>query len=132
MLYKDVHLQKLVLGCTKLTRLKINVLKLGMLPNTTGNYLTYRQTKIHALRRQAESELIFSECSPFRFFIKMTSIFHSVFRKYSTLIKMSSTKPPNENETPKERKPGLRSVQTTMLFRAVNPELFIKPVRGSF
>ncbi|OPJ73317.1 small integral membrane protein 8 [Patagioenas fasciata monilis] len=47
--------------------------------------------------------------------------------KYSTLIKMSSTKPPNENETPKERKPGLRNVQTTMLFRAVNPELFIKP-----
>ncbi|NWH50871.1 SMIM8 protein, partial [Fregata magnificens] len=40
---------------------------------------------------------------------------------------MSSTKPPNENEIPKERKPGLRSVQTTMLFRAVNPELFIKP-----
>ncbi|XP_009473872.1 PREDICTED: LOW QUALITY PROTEIN: small integral membrane protein 8 [Nipponia nippon] len=40
----------------------------------------------------------------------MTSIFHSVFRKYSTFIKMSSTKPPNENETPK-----------------VNPELFIKP-----
>ncbi|XP_064912580.1 small integral membrane protein 8 [Columba livia] len=47
--------------------------------------------------------------------------------KYSTLIKMSSTKPPNENEAPKERKPGLRNVQTTMLFRAVNPELFIKP-----
>ncbi|NWI60633.1 SMIM8 protein, partial [Calyptomena viridis] len=40
---------------------------------------------------------------------------------------MSSTKLPNENEIPKERKPGLRSVQTTMLFRAVNPELFIKP-----
>ncbi|XP_030303488.1 small integral membrane protein 8 [Calypte anna] len=36
---------------------------------------------------------------------------------------MSSTKPPNENE----RKPGLSSVRTTMLFRAVNPELFIKP-----
>ncbi|KAK2524100.1 Smim8 [Columba guinea] len=47
--------------------------------------------------------------------------------KYSTLIKMSSTKPPNESEAPKERKPGLRNVQTTMLFRAVNPELFIKP-----
>ncbi|KAJ7403714.1 hypothetical protein WISP_149580 [Willisornis vidua] len=41
---------------------------------------------------------------------------------------MSSTKPPDENGTPKERKPGLRSVQTTMLFRAVNPELFIKPI----
>lgn len=27
------------------------------------------------------------------------------------------------------RTPGLRSVQTTTLFRAVNPELFIKPVR---
>lgn len=62
----------------------------------------------------------------------MTFIFHSIFRKYSTLIKMSSTKPPNENEAPKERKPGLRNVQTTMLFRAVNPELFIKPVRSSF
>uniref|UniRef100_A0A8D2NGA5 Small integral membrane protein 8 n=1 Tax=Zonotrichia albicollis TaxID=44394 RepID=A0A8D2NGA5_ZONAL len=45
---------------------------------------------------------------------------------------MPSTKPPNENETPTERKPGLRSVQTTMLFRAVNPELFIKPVRQLF
>ncbi|NXU09328.1 SMIM8 protein, partial [Pardalotus punctatus] len=40
---------------------------------------------------------------------------------------MPSTKPPNENETAKERKPGQRSVQATMLFRAVNPELFIKP-----
>ncbi|XP_053917161.1 small integral membrane protein 8 isoform X2 [Cuculus canorus] len=47
--------------------------------------------------------------------------------KYSTLIKMSSAKPPNENETPKERAPGLRGVRTTMLFRAVNPELFIQP-----
>lgn len=27
------------------------------------------------------------------------------------------------------RDPGLRSVRTTTLFRAVNPELFIKPVR---
>lgn len=27
------------------------------------------------------------------------------------------------------RNPGLRSVRTTTLFRAVNPELFIKPVR---
>ncbi|NXX58125.1 SMIM8 protein, partial [Scopus umbretta] len=40
---------------------------------------------------------------------------------------MSSTKPPNETETSKERKPGLRRVQTTMLFQAVNPELFLKP-----
>nr|XP_009937326.1 PREDICTED: small integral membrane protein 8 [Opisthocomus hoazin] len=48
-----------------------------------------------------------------RIFVKTTFIFHSVFRKYSTLIKMSSTKHPNENETPKERKPGLRSVRTT-------------------
>ncbi|XP_009705741.1 PREDICTED: small integral membrane protein 8 [Cariama cristata] len=54
----------------------------------------------------------------------MTSIFHSVFRKYSTLVKMSSTKAPNENETPKDRKPGLRSVRTTMLFRAVQPDFF--------
>uniref|UniRef100_A0A8C3BXC0 Small integral membrane protein 8 n=1 Tax=Cairina moschata TaxID=8855 RepID=A0A8C3BXC0_CAIMO len=36
-------------------------------------------------------------------------------------------KPLNENEKPKGRNPGLRGVQTTMLFRAVNPELFIKP-----
>lgn len=27
------------------------------------------------------------------------------------------------------RDPGLRGVRTTTLFRAVNPELFIKPVR---
>uniref|UniRef100_A0A8C9L694 Small integral membrane protein 8 n=1 Tax=Pavo cristatus TaxID=9049 RepID=A0A8C9L694_PAVCR len=45
---------------------------------------------------------------------------------------MSSSKTPNENETPKERNPGLRGTRTTTLFRAVNPELFIKPVRGSF
>ncbi|KFW10529.1 Small integral membrane protein 8, partial [Eurypyga helias] len=42
--------------------------------------------------------------------------------KYSALIKMPSTKPPSENETPTGRKPGLKS-----FFRAVNPELFIKP-----
>ncbi|XP_035175842.1 small integral membrane protein 8 [Oxyura jamaicensis] len=48
-------------------------------------------------------------------------------RKYSTSITMPSSKPLNENEKPKERNPGLRGVQTTMLFRAVNPELFIKP-----
>lgn len=28
------------------------------------------------------------------------------------------------------RTPGLRGAQTTTLFRAVNPELFIKPVRS--
>lgn len=77
-------------------------------------------------------EFAFSECSSSRFFTEMTPVFHSTSRKYSTLSNMSSTKPPNENETPKERKPGLRSVKTTMLFRAVNPELFIKPVRQSF
>lgn len=27
------------------------------------------------------------------------------------------------------REPGLRSVRTSTVFRAVNPELFIKPVR---
>lgn len=64
--------------------------------------------------------------------MQMTSIFHFVFRKYSTPITMSSSKPLNENEKPKERNPGLRGVQTTMLFRAVNPELFIKPVRSLF
>lgn len=62
--------------------------------------------------------------------MQMTSIFRSVFRKCSTSITMSSSKPLNENEKPKGRNPGLRGVQTTMLFRAVNPELFIKPVRG--
>ncbi|NWR71891.1 SMIM8 protein, partial [Centropus bengalensis] len=40
---------------------------------------------------------------------------------------MSPAKPPNGQEIPKDREPGLRSVRTTMLFRAVNPELFIKP-----
>ncbi|XP_009067635.1 PREDICTED: small integral membrane protein 8 [Acanthisitta chloris] len=40
---------------------------------------------------------------------------------------MSSTKPPNENAPPTGRQPGLKSVQTTLLFRAVNPELFIRP-----
>lgn len=50
----------------------------------------------------------------------------------SSLIKMSSApEPPNiKKEAPKERDgriPGLRGVRTTTLFRAVNPELFIKP-----
>ncbi|XP_038252443.1 small integral membrane protein 8 [Dermochelys coriacea] len=50
----------------------------------------------------------------------------------SSLIKMSSApEPPNiKKEAPKEkdsRIPGLRGVRTTTLFRAVNPELFIKP-----
>ncbi|XP_069462466.1 small integral membrane protein 8 isoform X1 [Ambystoma mexicanum] len=46
---------------------------------------------------------------------------------------MSSTpsEPPGlKNEPPKEsgyRNPGFRGVQTTSLFRAINPELFIKP-----
>ncbi|XP_077161053.1 small integral membrane protein 8 [Paroedura picta] len=45
---------------------------------------------------------------------------------------MSSASPPPDlqHEAPKEkdyRVPGLRSVRTTTLFRAVNPELFIKP-----
>ncbi|XP_024057592.1 small integral membrane protein 8 isoform X2 [Terrapene carolina triunguis] len=48
----------------------------------------------------------------------------------------SAPEPPNiKKEAPKEkdsRIPGLRGVRTTTLFRAVNPELFIKPVRGSF
>uniref|UniRef100_A0A8D0G4X4 Small integral membrane protein 8 n=1 Tax=Sphenodon punctatus TaxID=8508 RepID=A0A8D0G4X4_SPHPU len=43
----------------------------------------------------------------------------------------SAPEPPNvKNEALKEREyriPGLRSVRTTTLFRAVNPELFIKP-----
>ncbi|XP_037699840.1 small integral membrane protein 8 [Choloepus didactylus] len=37
-----------------------------------------------------------------------------------------------KNEPPKQkdfRNPGLRGVRTTTLFRAVNPELFIKPNR---
>ncbi|KAG8524495.1 Small integral membrane protein 8, partial [Galemys pyrenaicus] len=45
---------------------------------------------------------------------------------------MSSTPDPPKStkELPKEkdfRNPGLRGVRTTTLFRAVNPELFIKP-----
>ncbi|XP_069462471.1 small integral membrane protein 8 isoform X3 [Ambystoma mexicanum] len=49
------------------------------------------------------------------------------------LLGMSSTpsEPPGlKNEPPKEsgyRNPGFRGVQTTSLFRAINPELFIKP-----
>ncbi|XP_027625721.1 small integral membrane protein 8 isoform X2 [Tupaia chinensis] len=46
----------------------------------------------------------------------------------------SAPEPPTfKNEPHKEkdfRNPGLRSVRTTTLFRAVNPELFIKPVRN--
>ncbi|XP_063522465.1 small integral membrane protein 8 isoform X1 [Pongo pygmaeus] len=50
----------------------------------------------------------------------------------SSLIKMSSApEPPTfKKEPPKEKdfqSPGLRGVRTTTLFRAVNPELFIKP-----
>ncbi|XP_038617185.1 small integral membrane protein 8 isoform X2 [Tachyglossus aculeatus] len=50
----------------------------------------------------------------------------------SLLIKMSSAPEPpsSKNEPPKEkdyRIPGLRGARTTTLFRAVNPELFIKP-----
>nr|XP_034818390.2 small integral membrane protein 8 isoform X1 [Pan paniscus] len=50
----------------------------------------------------------------------------------SSLIKMSSApEPPTfKKEPPKEKEfqsPGLRGVRTTTLFRAVNPELFIKP-----
>lgn len=107
------------------------MLKLEMLVTPKAVVNTYIQSKIHAVRTHPECELILGECSSV-FFIIMTSTFYSVFRKYSTLTKMSSTNSPNASETPKERKPGLRSVQTTMLFRAVNPELFIKPVRGSF
>lgn len=58
-------------------------------------------------------------------------IFNFVFRRYSPTVEMSSSKTPHGNETPNERNPGLRGVRTTTLFRAVNPELFIKPVRGS-
>nr|XP_028578765.1 small integral membrane protein 8 isoform X2 [Podarcis muralis]XP_028578766.1 small integral membrane protein 8 isoform X2 [Podarcis muralis]XP_028578767.1 small integral membrane protein 8 isoform X2 [Podarcis muralis] len=43
----------------------------------------------------------------------------------------SAPQPPDlQHEAPKEkdyRTPGFRSVRTTTLFRAVNPELFIKP-----
>uniref|UniRef100_A0A8C5QSK9 Small integral membrane protein 8 n=1 Tax=Leptobrachium leishanense TaxID=445787 RepID=A0A8C5QSK9_9ANUR len=42
-----------------------------------------------------------------------------------------SSEPPHiKSDAPKEkdfRTPGLRGVQTTTLFRAINPELFIKP-----
>lgn len=51
-----------------------------------------------------------------------------------SLVKMSSApeSPSFKKEPPKEKdfeNPGLRGVRTTTLFRAVNPELFIKPVR---
>ncbi|KAI2543115.1 small integral membrane protein 8 [Homo sapiens] len=43
----------------------------------------------------------------------------------------SAPEPPTfKKEPPKEKEfqsPGLRGVRTTTLFRAVNPELFIKP-----
>ncbi|XP_032959427.1 small integral membrane protein 8 isoform X1 [Rhinolophus ferrumequinum] len=50
----------------------------------------------------------------------------------SSLVKMSSAPEPPafKKEPPKEKdfgNPGLRGVRTTTLFRAVNPELFIKP-----
>lgn len=50
----------------------------------------------------------------------------------SSLVEMSSAPEPPafKNEPPKEKdfqNPGLRGVRTTTLFRAVNPELFIKP-----
>ncbi|XP_048662265.1 small integral membrane protein 8 isoform X3 [Marmota marmota marmota] len=44
----------------------------------------------------------------------------------------SAPEPPTlKKESPKEKdfpNPGLRGVRTTTLFRAVNPELFVKPV----
>nr|XP_033793073.1 small integral membrane protein 8 [Geotrypetes seraphini] len=44
---------------------------------------------------------------------------------------MSSSEPPDvKTDAPKEREyrvPGLRGVRTSSLFRAVNPELFIRP-----
>jgi hypothetical protein len=47
----------------------------------------------------------------------------------------SAPEPPTfKKEPPKEKEfqsPGLRGVRTTTLFRAVNPELFIKPVRNT-
>nr|XP_051710454.1 small integral membrane protein 8 isoform X2 [Oryctolagus cuniculus] len=48
-------------------------------------------------------------------------------------VKMSSAPEPPafKKEPPKEKdfqNPGLRGVRTTTLFRAVNPELFIKPM----
>ncbi|XP_016062794.1 PREDICTED: small integral membrane protein 8 isoform X3 [Miniopterus natalensis] len=50
----------------------------------------------------------------------------------SLSVKMSSAPEPPafKKEPPKEKdfpNPGLRGVRTTTLFRAVNPELFIKP-----
>lgn len=45
---------------------------------------------------------------------------------------MSEKEADRGKEAPGEkgyRTPGLRGAQTTTLFRAVNPELFIKPVR---
>ncbi|XP_063089260.1 small integral membrane protein 8 isoform X4 [Cavia porcellus] len=43
----------------------------------------------------------------------------------------ASDRPTLKQEPPKEkdfRNPGLRGMRTTTLFRAINPELFIKPI----
>ncbi|XP_008066058.1 small integral membrane protein 8 isoform X1 [Carlito syrichta] len=62
----------------------------------------------------------------------MSEAFANVEGNNSSLIKMPSAPEPTafKKEPPKEKdfqNPGLRGVRTTTLFRAVNPELFIKP-----
>uniref|UniRef100_UPI003D9CBAB0 small integral membrane protein 8 isoform 2 n=1 Tax=Danio rerio TaxID=7955 RepID=UPI003D9CBAB0 len=41
--------------------------------------------------------------------------------------KAGPQEPPSSAAEPAYRSPGLRGVRTTSLFRAVNPELFIRP-----
>ncbi|ELK00097.1 hypothetical protein PAL_GLEAN10025189 [Pteropus alecto] len=64
--------------------------------------------------------------------VNISEVLANVESNKSLLIKMSSAPEPQafKKEPPKEKdfgNPGLRGVRTTTLFRAVNPELFIKP-----
>uniref|UniRef100_A0A8D2JIP6 Small integral membrane protein 8 n=2 Tax=Varanus komodoensis TaxID=61221 RepID=A0A8D2JIP6_VARKO len=71
-------------------------------------------------------------CFHITFFLGQLLSIHLADLNILRLGRMSSApQPPGlQRETPKEkdyRIPGLRTVRTTTLFRAVNPELFIKP-----
>lgn len=70
----------------------------------------------------------------FETWLRVSNISHfTLSRIYQTLVvDMSDKEAGKGKESPAEkafRTPGLRGAQTTTLFRAVNPELFIKPVR---
>ncbi|XP_076872782.1 small integral membrane protein 8 isoform X2 [Brachyhypopomus gauderio] len=58
--------------------------------------------------------------------------FHIIYERIGQFIlrfvEMSASDSGSGKDVPKDyRSPGLRGVKTTSLFRAVNPELFIKP-----